>query len=92
MEVVKAHCDCRLYHASGSQFSIGINSTASYFGDSRLLPEDIEGIVEAVFKKGEIKTTHEGKHTNRFFQYVINICTTYTTIRRYFLTFSFFYR
>jgi hypothetical protein len=41
--------------------SIGINSTASYFGDFHLTPEDIDTIVEAVFEKEDAEITHGGK-------------------------------
>lgn len=36
----------------------GINSTASYFGDFHLTPEDIDTIVEVVFEKEDAEITH----------------------------------
>jgi hypothetical protein len=45
--------------------SIGINSTASYFGDFHLTPEDIDTIVEVVFEKEDDEISHGGKYSKR---------------------------
>jgi hypothetical protein len=37
----------------------GIDITASYFGDARLQPADIDSVVEAVFDKRDCKIPHE---------------------------------
>jgi hypothetical protein len=70
--------------------SIGINSTASYFGDFHLTPEDIDTIVEAVFEKEDAEITHGGKYSKRIRNDTHTHTHTHTHTNAHFSIFSHF--